>query len=104
MEAPQVSELSPEIRRDGAFLDDNLELIQSGDVCYALDVKMGRNWAFISRRYPEVNAPEGWFFLRETHENRILNKDLIKEGAIELGEKVQIGATAAQLARLVPNG
>jgi hypothetical protein len=104
LEAPQVSELSPEVRRNGAFLDDNLELIQKDDLCWAADTKMFRVWAFISRRYPDVKAPEGWFFLRETIENRVLNKELLAEGAIELGEKVQIGATAAQLARLVPNG
>jgi len=104
METPKMHEPSTEVRRDGSFMDDNLELVQDGDVCYARDTKMERVWAFISRRYPEVKAPEGWFFMRETHENRVMNKDLVKHGAIELGEKVQIGATSAQLARLVPHG
>ena len=96
--------MSEEIRRDGRFLDDNLELIQKEDVCWAVDVKIGSIWAFLSRRYLEedIKAPDGWFFLRETIENRVLNKELLAEGAIELGEKVDVGnGRKAQTARLI---
>ena len=96
--------MSEEIRRDGRFLDDNLELVQKEDVCWAVDVKIGRNWAFLSRRYLDegIKPPEGWFFLRETIENRVLNKQLLEAGAIELGEKVNLGdGRRAQTARLL---
>jgi hypothetical protein len=96
--------MSEEIRRDGRFLDDNLELIQREDVCWAADTKMFRVWAFLSRRYLDegIKAPEGWFFLRETIENRVLNKQLLEAGAIELGEKVNLGDNRkAQTARLL---
>ena len=99
--APSMSE---EIRRDGRFLDDNLELIQKEDVCWAADTKMFRVWAFLSRRYLDegIKAPEGWFFLRETIENRVLNKELLEAGAIELGEKINLGdGRRAQTARLI---
>jgi hypothetical protein len=104
METPQVHESEPEVRIDGRFLDDNLELIQRGDVCWAADTKMFRVWAFLSRRYLDegIKAPEGWFFLRETIENRVLNKELLAAGAIELGEKVNLGdGRKAQTARLI---
>lgn len=104
METPQVHEPEPEVRRDGRFLDDNLELVQRGDTCWAVDVKIGKVWAFISRRYLDegIKAPDGWFFLRETIENRVLNKELLAEGAIELGEKINIGdGRKAQTARLL---
>jgi hypothetical protein len=104
VETPQVHELEPEVRRDGRFLDDNLELVQRGDTCWAVDVKIGKVWAFISRRYLDegIKAPDGWFFLRETIENRVLNKELLAEGAIELGEKINIGdGRKAQTARLL---
>lgn len=96
--------MSEEIRRDGRFLDDNLELIQKEDVCWAADTKMFRVWAFLSRRYLDegIKAPEGWFFLRETIENRVLNKELLEAGAIELGEKINLGdGRRAQTARLI---
>ncbi len=99
-----ASSMSEEVRRDGRFLDDNLELIQREDVCWAADTKMFRVWAFLSRRYLDegIKAPEGWFFLRETIENRVLNKQLLEAGAIELGEKVNLGDNRkAQTARLL---
>lgn len=104
METPQVHEPESEVRIDGRFLDDNLEIIQKGDVCWAADAKLGRVWAFLSRRYLDegIRAPEGWFFLRETIENRVLNKELLAAGAIELGEKVNLGdGRKAQTARLI---
>jgi len=99
-----ASSMSEEVRRDGRFLDDNLELIQQDDVCWAVDVKVGSIWAFLSRRYLDegIKPPEGWFFLRETIENRVLNKELLEAGAIELGEKVNLGdGRKAQTARLL---
>ena len=99
-----ASSMSEEVRRDGRFLDDNLELIQREDVCWAADTKMFRVWAFLSRRYLDegIKPPEGWFFLRETIENRVLNKQLLEAGAIELGEKVNLGdGRRAQTARLL---
>jgi hypothetical protein len=40
--------------------------------------------------------------LRETIENRVLNKQLLEAGAIELGEKVNLGdGRKAQTARLL---
>jgi chromosome condensin MukBEF MukE localization factor len=104
VETPQVSESESEVRRDGRFLDDNLELVQREDVCWAVDVKIGKVWAFISRRYLDegIKAPDGWFFLRETIENRVLNKELLEAGAIELGGKINIGdGRKAQIARLL---
>jgi len=104
METSQVHESESEVRRDGRFLDDNLELVQRADTCWAVDVKIGKVWAFLSRLYLNegIRAPEGWFFLRETIENRVLNKELLAEGAIELGEKVDLGdGRKAQTARLV---
>ena len=99
-----ASSMPEEIRRDGRFLDDNLELIQKDDVCWAADTKMFRVWAFLSRRYLDegIKPPEGWFFLRETIENRVLNKQLLEAKAIELGEKVNLGdGRRAQTARLL---
>lgn len=104
METPQVHELEPEVRRDGRFLDEGLELVQRGDVCWAVDSRLGRVWAFLSRRYLDegIKAPDGWFFLRETIENRVLNKELLAAKAIELGEKVNLGdGRKAQTARLI---
>lgn len=104
METPQVHESEHEVRRDGRFLDDGIELIQRGDVCWAVESRIGRVWAFLSRRYLDegIKAPEGWFFLRETIENRVLNKQLLEEKAIELGDKVNLGdGRKAQLARLI---
>jgi hypothetical protein len=48
-------------------------------------------------------APEGWFFLRETIENRVLNKELVASGLVVLGDKMIVGRRTAQLAR-VKNG
>ena len=92
-----------EVNRDARAIDDGLAIVQNDDVCYLLDQNLGRNWAWVSRRYENNKAPEGWFFLRETPENRVLNKELIAAGLIEYGEAVDLGNRKAQLAR-VKNG
>ena len=50
------------------MIDDDLDIVQNGDICYLLDGRYGRIWAALSSRYG-ASAPEGWFFLRETVEN-----------------------------------
>ena len=45
-------------------------------------------------------APEGWFFLRETTENRVLNRELVAAGLVELGNKIEVGRRTVQLARV----
>lgn len=81
------------------MIDDDLDIVQNGDICYLLDGRYGRIWAGLSTRYG-VSAPEGWFFLRETSENRVLNKELIAAGLIELGDRVFVGNRNVQLARV----
>jgi len=92
-----------EVNRDARAIDDGLAIVQNGDVCYLLDQNLGRNWAWVSRRYENQRALEGWFFLREIPENRVLNKELLAAGLIEYGEKQDVGNRVAQLAR-VKNG
>jgi hypothetical protein len=92
-----------EVSRDARVIDDGLAIVQNDDVCYLLDQALGRNWAWVSRRYETHKAPDGWFFLRETPENRVLNKELLAAGLIEYGDQVDLGNRKAQLAR-VKNG
>jgi len=88
-----------EISRPARMIDDDLDIVQNGDICYLLDGRYGRIWAALSSRYG-ASAPEGWFFLRETVENRVLNKELIAAGLIELGDKMIVGRRTVQLARV----
>jgi hypothetical protein len=92
-----------EITRSARSIDDDLDIVQNDDICYLLDGRYGRIWAGLSVRYDGAKAPEGWFFLRETIENRVLNKELIAARLIELGDKMIVGRRTAQLAR-VRNG
>jgi hypothetical protein len=82
------------------MIDDDLDIIQNGDICYLLDGRYGRIYARLSSRYDGAQAPEGWFFLRDAIENRVLNKELIAAGLIELGDKMIVGRRTAQLARV----
>lgn len=82
------------------MIDDDLDIIQNGDICYLLDGRYGRIYAGLSVRYGALKAPEGWFFLRESIENRVLNKELIAAGLIVLGEKMIVGKRVAQLAKV----
>ena len=92
-----------EISRSARAIDDDLDIVQNGDICYLLDGRYGRIYAGLSVRYDAAAAPEGWFFLRETSENRVLNKELVASGLITLGDKMIVGRRTAQLAR-VKNG
>jgi len=82
------------------MIDDDLDIVQNGDICYLLDGRYGRIYAGLSVRYDAASAPEGWFFLRETSENRVLNKELVAAGLVELGERMIVGRRTAQLARV----
>jgi len=102
VEASQVSEPRGEVTRDGSFLDDNVQLIQNDDRCWAMDMKIGRVWAFIHTRHEGVYPRVGWFWLKQSIENRVLNKELLAAGAIELGEKIKLAdGSTAQEARLI---
>lgn len=92
-----------EVSRSARSIDDDLDIIQNNDICYLLDGRYGRIYAGLSVRYEAAKAPDGWFFLRETIENRVLNKELIAAGLIVLGDKMIVGRRTAQLAR-VKNG
>lgn len=89
-----------EVTRGARMIDDDLDIVQNGDICYLLDGRYGRIWAGLSSRYDGAVAPEGWFFLRETVENRVLNRELIAAGLLELGDKVLAGRRTVQLARV----
>ena len=89
-----------EVSRSARVIDDDLDIVQNGDICYLIDGRYGRIWAGLSVRYDSGTAPEGWFFLRETIENRVLNKELIASGLVQLGDKVDVGRRTAQLARV----
>jgi len=92
-----------EVSRSARSIDDDLDIVQNNDICYLLDGRYGRIYAGLSVRYEAAKAPDGWFFLRETIENRVLNKELIAAGLIVLGDKMIVGRRIAQLAR-VKNG
>ena len=89
-----------EVSRSARVIDEDLDIVQNGDVCYLLDGRYGRIWAGLSLRYDSGTAPEGWFFLRETTENRVLNKELIASGLLQLGDKIEVGRRTVQLARV----
>ena len=89
-----------EVSRSARVIDDDLEIVQNGDICYLIDGRYGRIWAGLSSRYDSGTAPEGWFFLRETIENRVLNKELVASGLVQLGDKVEVGRRTVQLARV----
>lgn len=89
-----------EVSRSARMIDDDLDIIQNGDVCYLLDGRYGRIYAGLSVRFLTAKAPDGWFFLRETIENRVLNKELIAAGLIVLGDKMIVGKRTAQLAKV----
>ena len=89
-----------EVSRSARVIDDDLDIVQNGDICYLIDGRYGRIWARLSVRYDSGTAPEGWFFLRETIENRVLNRELVAAGLVELGSKVEVGRRTVQLARV----
>jgi len=80
----QVSELeilTPE-------LDEGIHCVQEGADAWCYDPKIGRQFAKLSIRYADANAPEGWFFLNEHIFNRRTIIDLIKAGHLEVSESV----------------
>ena len=89
-----------EVNRSARAIDEDLEIVQNNDICYLLDGRYGRIYAGLSVRYDAAKAPDGWFFLRETIENRVLNKELIAAGLIALGDRMIVGRRTAQLARV----
>jgi len=89
-----------EVSRSARSIDEDLEIVQNNDICYLLDGRYGRIYAGLSVRYDAAKAPDGWFFLRETSENRVLNKELVAAGLIALGDRMIVGRRTAQLARV----
>ena len=89
-----------EVSRSARSIDDDLDIVQNNDICYLLDGRYGRIYAALSDRHLSATAPEGWFFLRESIENRILNKELIAAGLIVLGDKMIVGKRTVQLAKV----
>jgi hypothetical protein len=89
-----------EVSRSARAIDEDLEIVQNNDICYLLDGRYGRIYAGLSARYDAAKAPDGWFFLRETIENRVLNKELVAAGLIVLGDKMIVGRRTAQLAKV----
>ena len=52
-----------EIRCD--VLDDAVFCVQEGADAWCYDYKLQRQFASLSIRYDNANAPEGWFFVRQ---------------------------------------
>jgi hypothetical protein len=69
-------------------LDDGIHCIQEGADAWCLDPKIGRQFAKLSIRYADANAPDGWFFLNEHIFNRQTIADLIKAGHLEVQQSV----------------
>ena len=67
-------------------LDDGIHCIQEGADAWCLDPKVGRQFAKLSIRYTDANAPEGWFFLNEHIFNRATIAELIKAGHLEVDQ------------------
>lgn len=89
-----------EITRSARSIDDDLDIVQNNDICYLLDGRYGRIYARLSARYEAAKAPDGWFFLRDAIENRVLNKELVAAGLIVLGDKMIVGKRTVQLAKV----
>ena len=67
-------------------LDDGIRCVQEGGDAWCLDPKIGRQFAKLSIRYTDANAPEGWFFLNEHIFNRKTIADLLKAGHLEVDQ------------------
>ena len=67
-------------------LDDGIRCVQEGADARCLDPKIGRQFAKLSIRYTDANAPEGWFFLNEHIFNRKTIADLLKAGHLEVDQ------------------
>ena len=81
--APQDMRLERvEIRCD--VLDDAVFCVQEGADAWCYDYKLQRQFASLSTRYDNANAPEGWFFVRQDAIARATVSELIKAGHLEL--------------------
>ena len=69
-------------------LDEGIRCVQEGADAWCLDPKVGRQFAKLSIRYADANAPEGWFFLNEHIFNRKTIADLMKSGHLEVQSSV----------------
>jgi hypothetical protein len=67
-------------------LDDGIRCVQEGADAWCLDPKIGRQFAKLSIRYTDANAPDGWFFLNEHIFNRKTIADLLKAGHLEVDQ------------------
>jgi hypothetical protein len=67
-------------------LDDGIRCVQEGADAWCLDPKIGRQFAKLSIRYTDANAPEGWFFLNEHIFNRATIAELLKAGHLEVDQ------------------
>jgi hypothetical protein len=65
-------------------LDEGIQCVQEGADAWCLDPKIGRQFAKLSIRYVDANAPEGWFFLNEHIFNRATIAELTKAGHLEI--------------------
>ena len=65
-------------------LDEGIQCVQDGADAWCYDPKIGRQFAKLSIRYTDANAPEGWFFLNEHIFNRVTIAELLKAGHIEI--------------------
>jgi hypothetical protein len=91
-----------EIRCD--VLDDAVFCVQEGADAWCYDYRLQRQFASLSMRYDNANAPDGWFFVRQDAIARATIKELIKAGHLEIEESkftLADGGTAT-LGRLVP--
>jgi hypothetical protein len=90
-----------EIRCD--VLDDAVFCVQEGADAWCYDYRLQRQFASLSMRYDNANAPDGWFFVRQDAIARATIKELIKAGHLEIDESkftLADGGTAT-LGRLV---
>lgn len=69
-------------------LDEGIHCVQEGADAWCLDPKVGRQFAKLSIRYADANAPDGWFFLNEHIFNRKTIADLLKSGHLEVDQSV----------------
>jgi hypothetical protein len=76
-EVNRIEILAPE-------LDDGIRCVQEGGDAWCYDPAIGRQFAKLSIRYVDANAPEGWFFLNEHIFNRATIAQLLKAGHLEV--------------------
>lgn len=93
------------IERAAPFLDDGAVVVQDGAICVVEDPRfLSRPWAVLWIGYAGVDAPDGWFFLKEDIGNRKTILDCLKHGILEVrgGPHILSDGGCARLARVVP--